>query len=187
MGLGSWIKMIGGSVAAPFTGGATLPLALSGLGEVAGNAAGNSDKSRHIENNTALDYARFNQNAPRVRARTALDAALAQNYTPRTFHWNGPGSGLRGEVPTYSGGFSDAMMKAKQDPMMAALLNDVVAGRSGKGTTIDHLEPKKSSLLDKILGGIGLGASAAGGIMKVGRPPVAMSSRAGYDGEGNPV
>lgn len=169
MGLGSWIKLIGGGAAAPFTGGATLPLALSGLGEVAGNAAGNSDKSRQIENNSALDYARFNQNAPRVRARTALDAALAQNYSPRTVKWNGPGSGLRGEMPTYSGGFSDAMTKAKQDPMMAALLSDVVAGRSGKGTTIDRLEPKKSSVLDKILGGIGLGSSAAGAIMSAGR------------------
>lgn len=169
MGFGSWVKMIGGGVAAPFTGGATLPLALQGLGEVAGGAAGASEKSRQHENATALDYARFNQNAPKVRARTALDAALAQNYTPRTFHWNGPGSGLRGEVPTYSGGFSDAMMKAKQDPMMAALLNDVIAGRSGKGTTIERYDPKKSSLLDKILGGIGLGSSTAGAIMGAGR------------------
>lgn len=166
MGFGSWMKLIGGGAAAPFTGGATLPIALSGLGEVAGNAAGASEKSRQNDNATALQYAKFNLDAPRSRARTALDAALAQNYTPRSVKWNGPGSGLRGEMPTYSGGFSDALMKAKQDPMMAALLGDVVAGRSGQGTTVPRIDPKKSSKLDKILGAVGLGASIGGAIYK---------------------
>lgn len=134
--------------------------------------------------NQGLARDKFAVAAPGERLATgsaaAMDAALA-NAGPTEIHWGGRGSGRRGEIPTTTGGFHDALGSLKNNPDYMSLLDvvgkDSLAGERAGGASggnrdaamPDYLkgvgDPSK---LDSALGGAGLGASILAALMKGG-------------------
>lgn len=178
--LGSILGVIG----APFTGGASL--ALGGLSDVLGGAAksdtgqaNESDKLKLALQQALLNSKKFATSAPAERLATGERAALAKTATPASVQWGGPGSGLRGEVPTYSGGIK-SIYAANQDPTMKALsqrtLEDSLmaqlnGGPTGKNQDVDlgsAADVGEGSMGGDILGGLGLGTSIASVLAKAG-------------------
>lgn len=153
--------------AAATTGGSVLSQVLGktkALSSVLGGAAKDQAASKHSAAQDQLDWERLNLAAPGSKLSTMLAAALTKNFTPRTLNWSGPGSGLRGEAPSYSGGSNDAMRRSLEDPMVQKLLEDVRAGKAGIPNPTAPGGPGHEGLLDKILGGAALGTSVAGAL-----------------------
>lgn len=127
------------------------------IASVLGGASGAAQEQKNFDSRNALDWERLKLQAPGERARTALSAALAKNYTPSAIKWGGPGSGLRGEIPTYSGGRPEAMSKALQDPTLQQMLQQALSGRS----PVDEAQSRtsRSGGMDKALGAGSLIAS----------------------------
>lgn len=146
----------------PFPLIAALPAIGSAIGKIFGGASKSSQDQKNFDAQNAYNWERLKLEAPGQRARTSLGAALAKNYQPRSIKWGGPGSGLRGEIPEFSGGSQGAMRSALQDPMLQQLLSDAIAGKAP--ASYDQQATRKSSLLDKILGIGGLAGSLIGGV-----------------------
>lgn len=141
---------IAGPALAPVTGGASMAVAPA-LSSVLGGAAKESADQATAQAGAKLANQKLNIDTPAVKARRALAAAMAANYKPTTVQWGGPGSGLKGQLPQFSGGVDSALPAAMSDPMVAELMRNVM---SGKDAT--YKDPTKSSVLDKVLGGAGL-------------------------------
>lgn len=140
------------------------PLAISGLAKLFGGASKSQSDSKLAQSRNQLDWEKLKLAAPGMQAKTSLAAALAKNYQPQTVQWNGPGSGLRGEMPKYSGGTAGSMASASQDPMLQAMLSNAVAGRAP--AQYSAMENPKSSIWDKLLGGGAFGLSALSTLLK---------------------
>lgn len=211
MGWGSILSKIGLGIAAPFTGGASLAAipAIDGLSSVLGGASksgaaqnASNDQLRLSAENSKLARDKFAAAAPATRMNTSIRAALGKNIAPSTVNWGGPGSGLKGEVPQFSGGVNGALQGVQgnqntQD-LLSQILQDELSQQKTGGATGGNqdatmsFDPKnigKTSLLDKILGGGALGTSILGAVMKRGggqstpapvTPPPSLSS--GSDG-----
>lgn len=186
----SILSTILGIGAAPFTGGASLmaaaPDALSGLSDLFGGAAksdltnsNNKDAIKLALARLGLDAKKFATEAPGERLSTGQRGALANAATPAEVHWGGPGSGLRGEVPTWTGGIK-SIYRANQDPEMRQLSQQVLhdslvaqmtggADPRGEGTPgtdtslmgAEHVG--EGSTAGDVLGGLGMGT----GIMSI--------------------
>lgn len=168
---GSYIGSDVASTAASALGGhSALSTALGigskvkGLASVLGGASKDQAASKAMAARNELDWQRLNLDAPGKKLSSSLAAALTKDYTPSTLHWGGPGSGLRGETPTYSGGAKDALTAAKNDPAVAKLLQDVLNGKAGIPNPQAAGGAGHESLLDKILGGAAFGTSVLGAI-----------------------
>lgn len=211
MGLGSILGAIGGLVAAPFTGGASMIPVLTGVGStigggidaltnsgaasnlstVLGSAAGGalnqktqSDLIKLALGNQGLSRQQFATAAPATRLSTGSKAALAAALSkagPVKVNWGGPGSGLRGQIPTYSGGFSDALASLKNDPTYQSLLDlvgkDELKQQQSGGATGGNQDAATPSFLNgvgdpsttgNILGGAGLATGILGALGKSG-------------------
>lgn len=134
------------------------------LSDVLGGASKSQADSRHTAAQDQLDWERLNLAAPGSKLSTMLAAALTKNFTPRTLNWGGPGSGLKGETPSYSGGSNAAMRLSLQDPMVQKLLADVEAGKAGIPNPTAAGQPGHESRWDKILGGAAFGTSILGAL-----------------------
>jgi hypothetical protein len=161
------------------------------LPDVLGGAAKGAQSQKNIgdylnlaKGNEELNRNKFAVEAPGTRAGTALHSALGAALTPTHVSWGGPGSGLRGEMPVYSGGAHDALASLKGNPDIQGLLStiqkDMLAQQQKGGATggnadaamPDYLKDiGQSSLLDKILGGSALGTSLLGALGKGGGNP----------------
>lgn len=171
-------------------GGITLSSALGkalpALADITTKAAGSdveqSNKSDALKlalQNAVQGAKRFSTSAPATRLATGERAALAQHATPAAVQWGGPGSGLRGEVPTYTGGIK-SIFAANQDPTMKALsqrtLEDSLMSQLNGGPTGGNQDLSMGSAADvgegsaagDVLGGIGLGSSLAAALAKAG-------------------
>ena len=168
-----------GVVGAPYTGGASLGLTgkvLSGIGKAApilAGASGSAAKGKREDENSqlsrdALELRKYemDQAAPGKRLTDSTRASMVKNATPVTSKWGGPGSGLRGETVKYSGGYAnpdliDPRSKQLADSMLTNSLQQQLSGAAAP----DIAGPPKSSVGDKILGGVGLGGSILGAIL----------------------
>lgn len=137
------------------TGGASM--LLPALSSVLGGAAKGSADTNTAQAGAKLANQKLNIDTPTLKARRALAAGMAKNYSPQTVQWGGPGSGLKGQLPTFSGGVDSALPAAMNDPMVMELMNNVMMGKDAS-----YKDPTKSSILDKILGGAGLATSILG-------------------------
>lgn len=137
---------------------------VKGLSQVFGGASKDQATSKALQARNQLDWERLNLAAPGIKAQSALGAAMAQNYKPRTLNWNGPGSGLRGETPSYSGGSTAALSDAMKDPILMKLMEDVKNGRGGVPNPYGPGGAGHESTLDKILGGTAFGTSVLGAL-----------------------
>lgn len=143
----------------------------SNVSDVLGQAAKSGQAANQVRDATRLSQEslrlgrdRFATEAPGQRLRTALRAALAKGSAPTTVTWGGPGSGLRGEVPTYS-------RPSLQDPSFQALIQQILedelmaqrqGGTAGGGDRSMGAPLGRESRWDKILGGASLGSSLIG-------------------------
>lgn len=202
MGLGSILGTIGGIIGAPFTGGSSLawgPM-LGGLGEdivgsikngglpdtLTGAAKGGLTAQQQQD---ALKVALANANTSRMgtaaalpgkRLSTSVKAGMTSRAAPAKISWGGPGSGLRGEIPTTSGGFHDTVTptgetKQLSDQIMHdELLSQLQGGPSAPGGGTDMAMPEvgQETTGDKILGGAGLGTSILSSILKGSKRPI---------------
>lgn len=182
-----WLKAIGGGVAAPFTGGATLPIALSGVSDILGGAAksgqaqnNQSDQLKLLLENAKLNRDKFALAAPGTRLQTGM-AAEASKAAPSTMNWgpNGfkPGAIAHGQagMPTRQGGpetplSSDAKQLSNtvlHDELISQLRGGTTGGGSRPGgdsstTGTDSAMPTgigQSSTSDKLLGAGAMGSS----------------------------
>lgn len=165
--------------------------ALSGLSDVFGGAAKSdvsqsniSDQIKLALQNTNLATKKFATDAPGERLATGERAALANAAEPAQVHWGGPGSGLRGEVPTYTGGIK-SVYKANQDPEMRQLSQQVLhdslvaqmkGGADPGGSGVPGTDMSLGSAANvgegsgagDVLGGIGLGSGVLAALQKAG-------------------
>ena len=130
------------------------------LSSILGQAASSSRNAKAQDALIGLNYDKFNADEGRSQLKQALAAALTQNYKPQQVQWGGPGSGLRGELPTYTGGSQAAMQGALQDPLLQELLN------RAKRPAAPAQPDLKSSKLDKLLGIAALGSSLYAGVRR---------------------
>lgn len=165
--------------------------ALGGLADVFGGAAksdvsqsNNADTLKLALARLGLDTKKFATTAPAARFSTGQRAALANAAEPAQVHWGGPGSGLRGEVPTYTGGIK-SVYRANQDPEMRQLsqqtLHDSLVAQmkggadpNGAGVPGSDMDLGSAAHVGEgstggdILGGLGMGFSIADVLKRAG-------------------
>lgn len=129
--------------------------------------------------NAGINAKKLGVTAPATRLATGERAALAKAATPAQVHWDGPGSGLKGEVPSYTGGIK-SIYAANQDPTMQALhdqvLNDSLVGEMNGGASGGNQDASLGTAADAgqgstagdALGAVGLGTSIAATLAKLG-------------------
>ena len=114
MGLGSILGGIGKGILGLVPGGGTITSIMDMAAPILGGAAKNQAQSGM--NNAQLQLGRdrllqdkfkTDQSLPGQRLANSVAASKVANYNPVKFNWNGPGSGLRGEIPSFSGGWAD--------------------------------------------------------------------------------
>lgn len=105
---------------------------------------------------------------PGTRLANSVKSSLATTAAPSTVKWNGPGSGLKGELPEYSGGVSGGLAnldpgtkQLAQQNIHDELLQQMQGGASGGNTDAAVPDVGKSSTLDKLTGAGGLVAGLA--------------------------
>lgn len=204
MKLGGLLKGIGlgtaGVFGAPFTGGGSLALLGPALGKIA-EARGKTQAANEQlgttsatdQNAAQLDRDKFAATAPNTRLQSAIRASLASNFQPSQTKWAGPGSGVRGEIPTTTGGFAGGM--ANLDPrakdLASTVMNDQLmaqqkGGMSGGGADsriVPYPKIGQSSTGSKILGAAGTGMSLLSLISQFLKPQQSNSVPI-YGGEG---
>lgn len=180
-GLGAGVGA-GATTGALATGASVGSRILQGAQNVApilSNAAGQQSNARQQEiqneqtdRQLAIQEQAAGQTADRERLRSSVRSSNILNATPSAVSWGGPGSGLRGELPKITGGFTGAM--ANLDPRVkemadTQLKNNVVAQLSGSGQPTQPVEDEEQrrrrrgeSTGEKILGGVATGASILG-------------------------
>lgn len=185
---GSILKLVGKGALAVGTGGASLAAPGVGAGSMIGDVAdvlGGASKAGAANNvqqdrntlereNIRLGRDRFAAAVPGTRMDNSIKAALAKNATPASVQWGGPGSGLKGQIPQFSGGIK-SIYPALKDPSTSGLMDQVLhdelmaqqqGGVSGGGKDTAMPAINQSSAMDKVLGGGSLAASILAAIMK---------------------
>lgn len=162
--------------------GGTLASTLIKNAPAIATALGGAAKGQQAQNNTEtgqqltqeqiqLNRDKYALEAPNTRLATALKASIASNYTPQHTTFAGPGSGLRGQAPTITGGLSASL--ANLDPRAKELANQILmdeltgqkqGGPTGGGQDKTLSPINQSSTGDKVLGGASLGSSILGSI-----------------------
>ena len=147
---------------------------LTGASDVLGGAAKSASQNNAIndansvnlynsEERNRLARDQFALNAPGTRMGQSTKASILSRVKPTTINWGGPGSGVRGQTPTTTGGFRDAL--ANMDPAVGQLAQEVMQQNLAKqranmdGVTVTPPKIGKSSFGDKALGAGAFGTS----------------------------
>lgn len=185
---GSILKLVGKGALAVGTGGASLAAPgvgagsmVSDLSDVLGGASKAGAQNNIQQDRNTLDREsirlgrdRFATAAPEQRMSNSIRAALAKRAAPASVSWGGPGSGLKGELPQFSGGIK-SIYSGLQEPDTQGLMDTVLhdqlmaqqqGGISGGGKDTAMPEINKSSTMDKIIGGGSLASSILAAILK---------------------
>jgi hypothetical protein len=147
--------------------------AILGSAAKANQTQNNTVDSRNLQGwndagQTQLARDKFALSAPGARAQTSMRASLANNFTPTTIDWGGPGSGRQGQLPVIHSSINHGMENL--DPytrdLNSLVTKDMLAQQRKGGTTGGgadaYLAPQpamgQTSTADKLMGG---GAAAA--------------------------
>lgn len=147
---------------------------LGGAAKSGQDANAQRDRNSVLAEQLRLNRDKFALDAPGKRLGTSTRASILSNFTPTRVSWGGPGSGLRGEIPQYSGGAAGSL--ANLDPQTKALAQQIIkdaiasqlrggetgGGEDRKATLPDNFG--KSSTGDKILGGASTATSILGAL-----------------------
>lgn len=137
--------------------------------------AGSNERAN--QRGQALDERKYALSAPSVRAGQSVRGSILQNAQPATI--SGLPDRISSRIPTISGGLTPATFSPDTRALGAEMSRKALIDQL-KGDTFDPMQttdfskgvlplPKleeyqKSGLLEKILGGIGLGGSLIGGV-----------------------
>ena len=156
--------------------------------------AGSAEKL--AQGNLALDQKKLALGAPSVRAGQSVRGSIMQNAQP--FSVSGLPPKIAASIPQISGGLSPALFNADTRALGGEMTRKALIDQL-KGDTFDPMTPtdfqsgilsppkmedyQKSGLLEKILGGLGLAGSVAGGIGEAATGYQKRRQAAVYDGE----
>ena len=140
------------------------------LGPILSNMSANGQKANQTRDqlmpsaeNAKLARDKFALDAPTTRMNQSVRASILNTMTPTQVQWGGPGSGLKGQIPTFTGSFTGAIQnmdpRTKQlaDTVMTKDLQDQLAGKDDETKFLDQIG--KESALDKVVGGASAGAN----------------------------
>lgn len=180
-------------------GGGTSALLGAGaeaLSPILAKAAANQSQSKITQNTQnatrdrmALDRFKENEALPGQRLNTGVRASRVASATPVSVDWKGPGSGLRGEVTHFTGGFANPNLvsgdtkQQAQDVAHQMLLKEM-QGPTGEAPALTPLATEGTG--DKILGGAALGTSLLGPLLKLRKPLVPGQTPNIYNGGYDP-
>jgi hypothetical protein len=141
---------------------------LGGMAKAGAEANANRDRILPSMEGAQLSRDKFALEAPTTRMDQSMRASAIKNAAPVAVNWGGPGSGLRGQVPSFTGGYQGAL--ANLDPQTRQLaetilqkdLQDQLAGTDDDTKWLDQFG--KTSTKDKIVGGLATGANIYSGI-----------------------
>lgn len=150
---------------------------LTGAADVLGGAAKNAAENNAIndansvnlynsQERNQLNRDQFALNAPGTRMGQSAKASILSRVKPTTINWGGPGSGLKGQTPTTTGGFRDAL--GNMDPAVGQLAQEIMQQNLAKqkanqdGVTVTPPRIGRSSVGDKLLGAGAFGTSILG-------------------------
>lgn len=141
------------------------------------NALMAGSRERSDQRGQALDERKFALSAPSTRANQSVRGSILQNAQPVTL--SGLPDRVSSHIPQISGGLTPAMFSADTRALGGEMTRKALIDQL-KGDTFDPMEqtdfnkgvlplPKmeeyqKAGLLEKILGGVGLAGSLAGGV-----------------------
>lgn len=143
---------------------------LGGMAKAGADA--NAARDRILPSMESAQIARdkFALDAPTTRLTQSVRSSAIKNAAPVAVNWAGPGSGLKGQVPNFSGGYQNAL--ANLDPETKQLaeatlhkdLQDQLAGKDDQSRWLDQFG--KTSVQDKIVGGAATAAQLYAGVKK---------------------
>lgn len=149
-----------------------IPSILGGLSSIFGGASKGAREDRILQDQGNLQRDQLNQNRFRIneslpgdRLSTSVRASRVRNAEPVQFQWGGPGSGLRGELPQFTGGHAnpnaiDPRTRTQADDV----LDQMIRAQMGRTEAPQVSQPGRDSRGGRILGGLALGSSILGGI-----------------------
>lgn len=180
-----WKKLLGvalGVAGAPVTGGfslASIPGILAAATPVLSGAAKGRGEAQQANEalgisraNADINRRRYMLEAPGERVRQSSRASMVANYQPTSIRLGAPGFGMRGESPEFEGGFNNPDMYSKDTRALAnqSVHQHLLASLRGDDNVPELPEVGRSSTGDKILGGLGFGASILDAIRRRGGP-----------------
>lgn len=143
------------------------------------DAARAASGERLGQGNLDLEQRQFSLNAPRARASQSVRGSILQNAQP--FQLSGLPSRISSRIPQMSGGLTPAMFNADTRALGGQLTRDALIDQL-KGDDFAPMEQtdfqsailqnpqlqelQQSGLLERIMGGLGLGASVASPILE---------------------
>jgi hypothetical protein len=150
---------------------------LTGAADVLGGASRSAAQNNALNDANAVNLYnsqegnqlardRFALDAPGTRMGQSAKASILSRVKPTTINWGGPGSGVRGQVPTTAGGFHDGL--ANMDPAVGQLAQEIMQQNLANqranrdGVTVTPPRIGRSSAGDRLLGGAALGTSILG-------------------------
>lgn len=159
----------------PFPLLAALPSILGGLSSIFGGASRGAREDRLLNDQSQLSRDRLNQERfrtnealPGSRLQTSTRASMVRHASPVQFHWNGPGSGERGEVPRFSGGFANPdLIDPRTRQQADDVLNQLIQRQMGRQEAPPISATPREGVGSRILGGLALGSSILGGLGSV--------------------
>lgn len=174
-GLGKGLLAGGAGIAAPFTGGASLaaiPAILGGVGAVAsgisgGRAAGREQEQRSntLNDQNALDYARFNLQAPGMRAENAARGSLMANV--QDVQLSRPRGG-----PGVQGGTRPSMLTPEARQLGQQMSRDALMQQM-RGDVMPTPQPSAGKF-DTLLNSLGYAGLIGQGMSQMLAPPKPM-------------
>lgn len=179
MGFGSILGGIGKGLLGLIPGGGTISAAMDMASPILGGAA--KSQSAAGMNNAQLqlqrdrlqqDKFKTDQSLPGQRLSNSVAASKVANYSPVTMNWGGPGSGLRGEIPKFSGGWANPNIIGQDTRSLAADIQHKALMDQLGGVVSPEIKggPVKEGVGSKILGGLALGSSILGGLGRIRNP-----------------
>jgi hypothetical protein len=166
------------------TGGSILDKVKASAGKLSpilGNMAkagadANAQRDRLLPSMESAKLARdkFALDAPGTRLSQSVKSSILKSASPTQINWAGPGSGLKGQIPSFTGGFSGALSnmdpqaKALADEILHKNLTDQLAGKDSQTTFLDQFGHE--SPMDKIIGGASTASSVWDAVKGVWKP-----------------
>lgn len=181
---------IGGATSGALGAGATA------LSPILSKAAANQSQSKILKNTqnaaqdrAALERFKTNEALPAERLNTGVRASRVASATPVSVDWGGPGSGLRGEMTHFNGGYANpnlvgADTRQQAQEVAHQMLLKQMQGPTGEAPALTPLATE--GVGDKILGGAALGTSILGALAKRRQPLVPGQMPNIYDGTVDP-
>ncbi len=131
------------------------------LAPILGGAAKSQADAGRLQDKTALDYANENALLPAERLRAATHAGFVNTATPFSLKFNGPGSGMKGNAFTASGGIDPSKLPQSVRDLSNSVMQDELSQQLN-GPLTPHAG---TGVGNNVLGGAATGAGILGALL----------------------